>query len=197
MRTAGIARVGAMAAVTGAALVITTPPASAVEGGQVIVSPSNARPGQAVRITATGCITTSSTTSSTAVSRAYSNAFPTISLQAYKGGTPGAVTGTGTVFSSVKPGTYKVNVACDVNSGVSATATLTVMRSGSSPGPSASASAMPMPTTKPAAPRGSARTGLGGGITHPDGGEVAFGTALMAGALATGFVIRRRAGRKG
>ncbi|WP_407563096.1 hypothetical protein [Streptomyces sp. 184] len=112
------------AGLAGATLLLACPTATAIEGGDVMVKPTSAKPKQQVTVTATGCITDNAN----AVARAYSDAFATIALEAVPGTEPGVVSGKAKVFAGAKPGTYQVNVPCDVTKGVSATGSLTVTR---------------------------------------------------------------------
>ncbi|MBY8884745.1 hypothetical protein K7472_07785 [Streptomyces sp. PTM05] len=166
-----VRRISVAAAAATAAVLFSAPLASAVEGGVVSVTPSSARPGQTVTISATGCITASAD----AIARAYSDAFPTATLNA-SAGSGGSVTGTSTVFSGAKPGTYTVNVVCDIKNGSGGgKGTLTVLGKGNT------------------MPHGGARTGLGGSITSGSAGETALGATLVAAAVvAAGAYGRRR-----
>ncbi len=157
--------VGALLA--GAALGATAPVAQAVEAGAVAVTPGSTAPGTNVRIGASGCATSNPNASA----RAYSDAFPTASLTAI--GSQGEVSGTATVFSGAKAGTYTVTVVCDVtNPSQKYTGSLTV-------------------TGSSATPQG-VRGGLGGSF-EPGPGTIAAGTALVAlGVGATVYKLRRR-----
>jgi hypothetical protein len=127
IRTARRARTAAVSAVLGAAVgavLLTASPAAAQVEADVFVSPEKVRPGHTVRVTATGCITDNPD----AVAEAYSDVFPTIGLEPYEDGKPGNLSGTATVFHHAQPGTYNVNVACDVTKGASGSGTVTVIR---------------------------------------------------------------------
>ncbi|WP_370096966.1 hypothetical protein [Streptacidiphilus sp. MAP12-20] len=162
-----VRRLAAVTALTGAALAVSVPLASAVEGGVVVVTPGSAAPGQTVKIGATGCITTSST----AIARAYSNAFPTTALDAV--GSAGEVAGSTQIFSGAKAGTYTVTVVCDVNNpGAKSTGSVTVVTSAT----------------------GGAKTGDGASQAFPTS-SVAGGAALAVGSIGVGaYALRRRAG---
>ncbi|MFI6938671.1 hypothetical protein ACIBI4_05330 [Streptomyces sp. NPDC050418] len=159
------------ALLAGAALGLTGPAAQAVEAGAVAVTPSSAAPGQTVKIGASGCATSNANASA----RAYSDAFPTASLSAV--GSAGEVSGSSTVFSGAKAGTYTVTVVCDVNnpSQQRYTGSFTVTGSSSS--------------TTPQGVRG----GLGGSFEDAGPGTIAAGAALVAVGLgATAYTVRRR-----
>ncbi|MEY9875586.1 hypothetical protein ABH931_005090 [Streptacidiphilus sp. MAP12-33] len=162
-----VRRLAAVTAISGAALIVTAPLASAVEAGAVVVTPGSAAPGQTVKIGASGC----ATANPNAIARAYSNAFPTASLSAV--GQAGEVAGSSTVFSGAKAGTYTVTVVCDVNNpSQKATGSLTVVTSAT----------------------GGAKTGDGATQSFPTS-SVAGGAALAVGSLGLGaYALRRRAG---
>ncbi|WP_415949378.1 hypothetical protein [Streptomyces sp. KLOTTS4A1] len=158
------------ALLAGAAYCVTAPAAQAVEAGAVVVTPSSTAPGTTVRIAATGCATSNPNASA----RAYSDAFPTASLSAV--GSSGEVSGTSTVFTGAKAGTYTVTVVCDVsNPSQKYTGSFTV-------------------TGTSATPQG-VRGGLGGsfGATPT---TIAAGSVLVAAGLgATAYTLHRRSRR--
>ncbi|SDK15774.1 hypothetical protein [Streptomyces indicus] len=158
----------AAAVLAGAAFGLAAPAAQAVEAGAVAVTPSSAGPGQTVKIGASGC----ATANANAQARAYSDAFPTASLSAV--GQQGEVSGTSTVFSGAKAGTYTVTVVCDVSNPTQKyTGSFTVTGS----------------STTPQGVRG----GLGGSFEDAGPGTIAAGAALVAAGLgATAITVRRR-----
>jgi hypothetical protein len=120
-RTAAVSAV--LGAAVGAALLTASPAAANQVETDVIVSPERQRPGHSVRVTASDCITDNPD----AVAEAYSDVFQTIVLEPHEGGKPGSVSGIATVFHHARPGTYNVNVACDVTRGASGSGSLTVI----------------------------------------------------------------------
>lgn len=138
------------------------PVASAADGG-ISVTPSPAAPGSDIQVRARGCSGRTGTASS--------EAFVADAVLTEAAVTEAAVTGRGGVLvgetrvrSSLRPGTYRVEVPCDgVEDKIEAM--LTVAGKAGARGPSAAATTpAPLTTPAPASPQATA-SGVGGGET--------------------------------
>ncbi|MCP9956375.1 MULTISPECIES: hypothetical protein [Streptomyces] len=154
-----------------AALVLTAPPAGAVD--PFVVSPSTVNPGGRVALSAPGC-------SGTAL--ASSDVFDTVTVPA--GGSAVATVD----WDARRGAVYTVSFTCAGGSPGTARLTIASARTGSTAVPTVTRTTTV--TTTPSGVRG----GLGGSVGTWNAGELAAGGALAAAATAgTVYAVRRRA----
>lgn len=156
--------------VTGAVTVGLAAPAMA-EGGDVVLQPSQARPGGQVTVVGKQC-----TVDGEAGSLAFvGGAVPLNGAEEVDGRA-----GLATIKPDTVPGEYTVQVRCGAHKSVGL---LTVVKAGTKP----------MSTTHPT-PSGGAKTGFGGGAGGTGAAPLAAGGVLLLGAFGLGAAAVRRHG---
>ncbi|KRV50890.1 hypothetical protein AQ490_13130 [Wenjunlia vitaminophila] len=188
MRVVTTARRVAVLAISAGCLVGGCPTAGAAEGDQVVITPAAVQPGQAVTVSASGCVAGSVN----ARPQAFSDALVDQVLRLAPTGEPGTVSGTGEVSPDVSPGTFLVEVTCDhPNQAPSLRSTLTVTAEG--PPGAVSVSPAGQPARHAAPPDREARDGGSGATSLGRTLAMAGGSALLVGAAgAAVFALNRR-----